>query len=163
MTVKHGFKTFEVAKLTGLTRRQLDHWDRTGLFKPSFARGEGRGSARFYSFLDIVQLRVAKRLLDAGLSVQRLRRCLEYLQKNLREDNISSVSLVTDGESVFMLTSDPRVVIDLLESGQAVWAVRVEMGGGQQKHEGRKTSEKAKAAGLQNHLSAEKDAKTILS
>lgn len=50
MAVKKGFRTSEVAKLTGLTLRQLDHWDRTGLFRPSLAQAEGRGSARFYSF-----------------------------------------------------------------------------------------------------------------
>ncbi|OPX84593.1 MAG: hypothetical protein A4E53_03851 [Pelotomaculum sp. PtaB.Bin104] len=126
MTVKQGFRTSEVAKLTGLTQRQLDHWDRTGLFKPSLAHAGGRGSARFYSFLDVVQLRAAKKLLDAGLSSRRLRKCLIFLRNNLQENNFSALSLVTDGSSVFMSTEDPKVVVDLLEKGQVVWAVRLE-------------------------------------
>jgi len=127
VVVKRGFRTSEVVKLTGLTHRQLDHWDRTGLFKPSLAPARGRGSARFYSFLDVVQLRAAKRLLDAGLSARRLRKCLEFLRENLREENLAALSLVTDGRDVFMLTDDPQLIVHLLQEGQVVWAVKLEI------------------------------------
>lgn len=80
MSVKRGFRTSEVAKLAGLTQRQLDYWDRTGFLKPSLARAAGRGSARFYSFRDVVELRIAKELRDAGIPLQALRRVVEYLR-----------------------------------------------------------------------------------
>ncbi len=126
MEITKGFRTSEVAKLTNLTIRQLGHWDKTGLFKPSLASSEGRGSARFYSFLDIVQLRIAKRLLAAGLNVRRLRKCMDYLRNNLKDvDNIATLSLVTDGISVFSLTDNPMMVIDLLQNMQVAWAIKI--------------------------------------
>ena len=125
MAVKQGFRTSEVAKLTGLTPRQLDHWDRTGLFRPSLAQAEGRGSARFYSFLDVVQLRVVKKLLDAGLSTKKLRKCLTFLRENLKRGSFSDLSLVTNGRDIFMVTENPSFAFDLLKSGQVVWAVDI--------------------------------------
>lgn len=125
MGVKQGFRTSEVARLTGLTKRQLDHWDRTGLFKPSLAPAEGRGSARFYSFLDVVQLRVVKQLLDAGLSARKLRACLEFLRKNLKEENLAGASLVASGGKAFLLTERPDFAVDLAKSGQLVWMVDI--------------------------------------
>lgn len=127
MAIKQGFRTSEVVKLTGLTPRQLDHWDRTGLFRPSLAHAEGRGSARFYSFLDVVQLRVVKKLLDAGLSTKKLRKCLTFLRENLRRDSFSDLSLVTNGKDIFMVTENHLLALDLLKSGQVVWAVNVEV------------------------------------
>lgn len=126
MAVKQGFRTSEVAKLTGLTPRQLDHWDRTGLFRPSLAQAEGRGSARFYSFLDVVQLRVVKKLLDAGLSTKKLRKCLAFLRENLKRNSFNDLSLVTNGRDIFMVTENPSFVVDLLKNGQVVWAVDIE-------------------------------------
>lgn len=125
MGVKQGFRTSEVARLTGLTKRQLDHWDRTGLFKPSLAPAEGRGSARFYSFLDVVQLRVVKQLLDAGLSARKLRACLEFLRKNLKEENLAGASLVASGGKAFLLTERSDFAVDLAKSGQLVWMVDI--------------------------------------
>jgi len=125
MVVKQGFRTSEVAKLTGLTKRQLDHWDRTGLFKPSLAPAEGRGSARFYSFLDVVQLRVVKQLLDAGLSARKLRTCMEFLRNNLKEENLAGASLVASGGKIFLLTDRPDFAVDLAKSGQLVWMVDI--------------------------------------
>ncbi|MEW5762597.1 MAG: MerR family transcriptional regulator [Bacillota bacterium] len=125
MGLKRGFRTSEVARLTGLTRRQLDHWDRTGLFKPSLAPAEGRGSARFYSFLDVVQLRVVKQLLDAGLSSRKLRACLEFLRNNLQEENLAGASLVARGGELFLLTDRPDFAVDLARSGQLVWLVDI--------------------------------------
>ena len=127
MGVKQGFRSSKVAKLTGLTQRQIDYWDRTGLFNPSLAHAEGRGSARFYSFLDVVQLRVVKRLLDAGLSTKKLRECLCFLRENLKEKKLNGHSLVSDGKGLFLLTDNPTFAIDLARKGQVVWLVNVEM------------------------------------
>lgn len=127
MAVKQGFRTSEVAKLTGLTPRQLDHWDRTGLFRPSLAHAEGRGSARFYSFLDVVHLRVVKKLLDSGLSTKKLRKCLTFLRENLKRDSFSDLSLVTNGRDIFVVTENPSFAFDMLKNGQVVWAVDIEV------------------------------------
>lgn len=127
MGVKQGFRTSEVAKLTGLTQRQIDYWDRTGLFNPSLAHAEGRGSARFYSFLDVVQLKIVKRLLDAGLSTKRLRECLRFLRENLKEKNLNGYSLVSDGKGLFLLTDNPTFAVDLARQGQVAWLVNVEL------------------------------------
>jgi len=121
-----GFRISEVARLTGLTERQLDHWDRIGLFQPSLAPAQGRGSARFYSFLDLVLLRAAKKLLDAGLAVPRLRKHLAFLRENLREDRPVPELLVTDGGDTILLADDLTPVRDLLNAGRAVWAVKLE-------------------------------------
>lgn len=122
--VKSIFGTAEAARLAGLTKRQLDHWDRTGLFKPCIP-AFGRGTVRQYSFTDIVQLRVARRLLDLGLSPRRLRLSLECLRENFPARNLTEFSLVTDGKDVY-LSSDSSFVVSLLTNGQLVWAVRLE-------------------------------------
>ncbi|HUW66170.1 MAG TPA: MerR family transcriptional regulator [Spirochaetia bacterium] len=125
MSVKKGFRTSEVSNLTGLTRRQLDHWDRTGLFRPSLAYAEGKGSARFYSYLDVVELRVMKQLLDAGLSTKRLRSCLSFLKDHLKEDKLTGLSLLTDGKGLYLLTGDAGLVVDLARRGQVAWVTDV--------------------------------------
>jgi len=125
--VKQGFRSSEVAKLTGLTQRQIDYWDRTGLFVPTLAQAEGRGSARFYSFLDVVQLKVVKCLLDAGLSIKKLRKCLHFLRENLEEKNLNGHSLVSDGKDLFLLTDNPSFAVDLARQGQVAWLVNVEL------------------------------------
>jgi len=123
---RRGFRISEAARLTGLTERQLDHWDRTGIFQPSLAPAQGRGSARFYSFLDLVQLRAARKLLDAGLAVPRLRKHLAFLRESLREDRPVPEVLVTDGGDTILLADDLAPAADLLKAGRAVWAVRLD-------------------------------------
>ncbi|MBC7324174.1 MAG: MerR family transcriptional regulator [Moorella sp. (in: Bacteria)] len=121
MTVKLGYRTSEVAKLTGLTKRQLDHWDRTGLFRPSLAQAEGRGSARFYSFSDVVQLRVAKELRDAGVSLQGLRKVVAYLRKAADlEHPLAGTRLVVSGSDVLLVEGQNDLVSILNTPGQGV-------------------------------------------
>src|SRR5260221_12292114 len=67
-----GFSTARAARLTRLSPRQLDYWDRRGFLSPSLARAEGYGSAREYSFVDLVRLRVAARLRAAGVGLARI-------------------------------------------------------------------------------------------
>lgn len=131
MGIKQGFRSSEVANLTGLTQRQIDYWDRTGLFNPSLAQAEGRGSARFYSFLDVVQLKIVKSLLDAGLSTKKLRECLRFLSGNLKEKKLNGLSLVSDGKGLFLLTENPTFAIDLARQGQVAWLVNVELAAGE--------------------------------
>ena len=121
MTLKQGFRTSEVVRLTGLTRRQLDHWDRTGFIGPSLARAEGRGSARFYSFRDLVQLRVAKELRDAGVPLQRLRRVVAFLREECDlEHPLAGARLVVGGGDVLLVQGREELVSLLDAPGQGV-------------------------------------------
>ena len=115
-----GYRGPAVCKIVGITYRQLDYWARTGLVNPSVRQAEGSGTQRLYSFDDIVQLRVVKRLVDTGVSLQRVRLAIDELRDRGRSP--SDVTLVSDGQSVFMV-DDNAQVIDLLARGQGVFAI----------------------------------------
>ena len=115
-----GYRGPTVCKIVGITYRQLDYWARTGLVNPSVRRAEGSGTQRLYSFDDIVQLRVVKRLVDTGVSLQRVRLAIDELRDRGRSP--SDVTLVSDGTSVFMVDDNAQVV-DLLARGQGVFAI----------------------------------------
>lgn len=115
-----GYRGPAVCKIVGITYRQLDYWARTGLVNPSVRQADGSGTQRLYSFDDIVQLRVVKRLVDTGVSLQRVRLAIDELRDRGRSP--SDVTLVSDGSSVFMV-DDNAQVIDLLARGQGVFAI----------------------------------------
>ncbi len=115
-----GYRGPAVCKIVGITYRQLDYWARTGLVNPSVRKADGSGTQRLYSFDDIVQLRVVKRLVDTGVSLQRVRLAIDELRDRGRSP--SDVTLVSDGSSVFMV-DDNAQVIDLLARGQGVFAI----------------------------------------
>lgn len=118
--VPEGFSTAQVARLSGLTPRQIDHWDRQGFLKPSIQRAKGYGSARRYSFADVVRLRVAARLRAAGVGLARIRRCAEALERLGGEaGDLGGVRLIVAGSRVLWARSDEEVV-DLLREGQLV-------------------------------------------
>lgn len=120
-----GFTTSDVVRLTGLSRRQLSYWDRTGLFKPSILQSHGRGSRRVYSFLDLVQLRVLKKLLDGGLSRRCLGRWLACLRANISDNALASGTFMILGKKPLMICEpgEPRLAIDLARKGQLVWLI----------------------------------------
>lgn len=117
--VARSFSTAEVARLTGLSARQLDHWDRNGFLRPSLERASGYGSIRRYSFADVVRLRVAARLRAEGVGLARIRKCAEALARLDPEADLGRARLIVAGASVLWARSD-REVIDLLEHGQLV-------------------------------------------
>jgi len=118
--VPEGFSTAQVARLSGLTPRQIDHWDRQGFLKPSIRSASGYGSARRYSFADVVRLRVAARLRSAGVGLSRIRRCAEALERLAGEKgDLGGVRLIVAGSRVLWARSDEEVV-DLLREGQLV-------------------------------------------
>ena len=107
----------------GITYRQLDYWARTGLVAPSVRSASGSGSQRLYSFKDILVLKIVKRLLDAGVSLQNVRVAVEHLR--LRGvDDLAEVTLFSDGVTVYECTSAEEVV-DLLRGGQGVFGIAV--------------------------------------
>jgi DNA-binding transcriptional MerR regulator len=116
-----GYRGPQVCKIVGITYRQLDYWARTDLIRPSVADARGSGTQRRFSYRDLVELKVIKTLLDAGVSLQKARRAIEYLRDHLGED-IASTSLVLGGSgSVLVRTSGE--LIDLMRSGQGVFSV----------------------------------------
>jgi DNA-binding transcriptional MerR regulator len=117
--VAQSFSTAEAARLTGLSPRQLDHWDRLGFLRPSLQTASGYGSSRRYSFADVVRLRVAARLRANGLGLARIRRCAEALAKLDPSADLGKARLLVRGNTVLWARSD-REVVDLLKDGQLV-------------------------------------------
>lgn len=119
------FNTKTVSKIAGLSNRQIDYWDRTHFIKPSISEASGYGSVRLYSFNDLIQMKVAKTLLDKGISLQKIRKAITYLKKNMPEVEkpLAEIRFLTDGETIFVLTKDKKEIIDTLKSGQLVFAI----------------------------------------
>lgn len=117
--LRQSFSTAETARLTGLTPRQLDHWDRMGFLRPSLERAAGYGSTRRYSFADVVRLRVAARLRAAGIGLPKIRRCAEALARLEPDADLGHARLLVVGNRVLWARSD-RELVDLLKEGQMV-------------------------------------------
>lgn len=120
---REGYRGPAVCSIVGITYRQLDYWARTGLVEPSLRKAGGSGTQRLYAFEDVVRLRVVKRMLDAGLSLQKVRLVVDELRARGR--SLSDVLLASDGESVLLLEDDTQV-LDLLRRGQAVMTLALE-------------------------------------
>ncbi len=121
------FNTKTVSNVTGLTIRQIDYWDRTHFIKPSLQEASGYGTTRLYSFADLVSLRVAKTLIDKGISLQKIRKAITYLKKNFPdiEKPLAALKFITDGETIFVLTKDRNEIMDTLSSGQLVMSIAI--------------------------------------
>jgi DNA-binding transcriptional MerR regulator len=118
-----GFRGPVACSAAGITYRQLDYWARTGLVQPSVRTAAGSGSQRLYSFRDILVLKVIKRLLDTGVSLQNIRTAVEHLRDSGVED-LAQVTLMSDGASVYECRSQDEV-IDLVQGGQGVFGIAV--------------------------------------
>ncbi len=120
-----GYRAPQVCKLVGITYRQLDYWARTGLIMPSVQAAQGSGSQRLYSFGDIVQLKVVKRLLDAGMSLKKIRTAMEILRDQLQSKSpLTDVTLISDGATIYAAHSADEV-IDVFQRGQGVFGIAV--------------------------------------
>lgn len=118
-----GFRGPTACQVVGITYRQLDYWARTGLVVPSIRGAAGSGSQRLYSFKDILVLKIVKRLLDAGISLQNIRIAVDHLRSRGVGD-LAGITLFSDGTSVYECTS-PEEVVDLLQGGQGVFGIAV--------------------------------------
>ena len=121
MTRVGGFSGPQVCGLVGISYRQLDYWARTGLLQPSVATAKGSGSRRVYSYSDVLELKVIKQLLDAGVSLQSARRAVECLRDDLGAE-LASANLVLTGTSSVLARTNGEVV-DLLAGGQGVFNI----------------------------------------
>ena len=120
---EQGYRVPDVCRIVGISYRQLDYWARTELVTPSVRDAHGSGTQRLYSFQDLVSLRVIKALLDTGISLQRVRKAVEYLQEMDRPPH--GVTLMSDGKGVYEAHS-PEAVVDLLNKGQGVFAIALD-------------------------------------
>jgi len=121
----NGYGSRFITETFGIPNSALHYWDKTNLLKPSLRPAGGKGSRRLYSFRDLVQILVVSRLSrDMGLPLQRVRKCLAYLKKQFPhlEAPFAEVSLLTDGDTIFVLTDDPDTALDTLRE-QVVWSV----------------------------------------
>ncbi|NHI18450.1 MerR family transcriptional regulator [Phycicoccus endophyticus] len=118
-----GYRGPTACKAAGITYRQLDYWARTGLVEPSVRAAGGSGTQRLYGFRDILALKVVKRLLDTGVSLQQIRGAVQVLRERGVED-LAGITLMSDGASVYECTSSDEV-IDLLQGGQGVFGIAV--------------------------------------
>jgi DNA-binding transcriptional MerR regulator len=118
-----GYRGPVAAGVVGITYRQLDYWARTSLVLPTVRPATGSGTSRLYGFRDILELKIVKRLLDTGVSLQQIRTAVEHLRARGTTD-LTQVTLMSDGVSVYECTS-PDEVIDLLAGGQGVFGIAI--------------------------------------
>jgi DNA-binding transcriptional MerR regulator len=118
-----GYRGPVACNAAGITYRQLDYWARTGLVEPSIRPAHGSGTHRLYSFRDILILKIVKRLLDAGVSLQNIRTAIRHLEARGIED-LAQITLMSDGASVYECTA-PEQVVELVQGGQGVFGIAV--------------------------------------
>ena len=118
-----GYRGAVAARAAGITYRQLDYWARTELVEPTVRGASGSGTQRLYGFRDILVLKLVKRLLDTGISLQQIRTAVNQLRES-GVDDLAQTTLMSDGASVYLCTSTDEV-IDLLNRGQGVFGIAV--------------------------------------
>ena len=118
-----GYRGAVAARAAGISYRQLDYWARTGLVEPTVRGASGSGSQRLYGFRDILVLKLVKRLLDTGISLQQIRTAVNQLRESGVND-LAQTTLMSDGASVYLCTSNDEV-IDLVSRGQGVFGIAV--------------------------------------
>jgi DNA-binding transcriptional MerR regulator len=121
------FSSGQAQAFAGVTQRQLEYWDKTGLISPSVQVGTGKGSRRLYSQLDLVQLRVAKSLLDAGMSLQAVRKSVRFLDQQLPKIDfpLSELLLVSDGRSIYAYRESSVALDTVRRPGQTTFLIPV--------------------------------------
>ncbi len=112
-----GYSGTQTAKVVGISYRQLDYWARTDLIRPSLSDATGSGSRRAYSYNDLLELKAIKKLLDAGIKLEQVRKVFEYLRQHVSTD-IAAAHIVIDGGSVMLCDGDQ--LVDVLKNGQGV-------------------------------------------
>jgi DNA-binding transcriptional MerR regulator len=116
-----GFRGPQVCAIVGITYRQLDYWARTGLLRPSLAEANGSGSHRLYSYSDLLELKVIKQLLDAGLKLPQARKAIDCLRSELGEEPATANLVLGAAGSLLVRTGEE--IVDLLKGGQGVFNI----------------------------------------
>jgi len=111
------FSGTKAAQIVGITYRQLDYWARTDLIRPSVTDASGSGTRRAYKYRDLLELRVIKNLLDAGIRLEAIREVFTYLRDHV-DSEIAAAHIVISGQSVVLCQGDQ--LIDVMRNGQGV-------------------------------------------
>ena len=122
--VASDFSSPQTIEIVGITYRQLDYWTRTGLVTSTAQVAEGSGSRRRYSYNDLLELKLIKRLLDEGIVLQRVREVFDYLRDELGEE-VASADLVINGNQSLLVRTDEQI-LDALRQGQGALYLRME-------------------------------------
>ena len=123
MENEQGYRAPQVKDIVGISYRQLDYWARTDLVRPSIRDAGGSGTQRLYSFRDLLSLRVVKQLLDAGVSLQKVRQAVEAIGD--LDEQPEGLNIMSDGKHIYAASS-PEEVFDVLQKGQGVFAIAVD-------------------------------------
>ena len=107
----------QAARIAGISYRRLDYWARTDLVRPTAADAQGSGSRRRYTYRDLLELRVIKNLLDAGIRLESIRKVFSYMRDHVSTD-ISAAHIVISGSTVMLCDGDE--LVDVLRHGQGV-------------------------------------------
>jgi DNA-binding transcriptional MerR regulator len=137
-TAKDSFSTGDAVRITGVSFRNIDYWARTKFIVPSIAEADGTGTERKYSFSDLLALRVARELREAGISTQSLRRIVEFLRTRKGLTNpLAECRLIVTGADVQVATSREKTMSALLKPGQTSFAFVFDLARtvGEMKHE----------------------------
>jgi len=118
-----GYRGASACAAAGISYRQLDYWARTGLVEPTVRGASGSGSARLYGFKDILVLKIVKRLLDTGVSLQNIRSAVAHLRER-GVDDLARITLMSDGASIYECTNSEEI-FDLLQGGQGVFGIAI--------------------------------------
>ncbi len=114
---QQSFSGAHAAQIAGITYRQLDYWARTNLIRPSLVDAKGSGSRRSYVYRDLLELKVIKNLLDAGIKLESVREVFNYLRSHVDTD-IAAAHIVISGKAVVLCQGDQ--LVDVLRNGQGV-------------------------------------------
>lgn len=120
-TTAEGFSGTKAAKIVGISYRQLDYWARTDLVRPSLSDASGSGSRRSYSYRDLLELRVIKSLLDAGIKLESARQAFRYLREHVDTD-VAAAHLVISGNDVLLCDGDQLIDV-MRRGGQGVFNI----------------------------------------
>ncbi len=117
------YNTKQVSEVTGASTSQLNHWDAKGLVKPSIRPATGRGSRRLYAYTDLVAIQLVKRLRDQEVSLQRIRRCVQYLRRHLPDiaGPLRYCTLLTDGHEIYLIEDEKTLRATVKRQGQKAW------------------------------------------
>jgi len=120
------YSSQDVARVAGVSLRQLQWWDEQGVVSPTHT-----GHKRLYQFEEVIEVAVIAELRRKGFSLQKIRRVLKFLQKEMGKrlfDSVhggSEVHLLTDGKNIYLEGNDKRIVNILKNARQPMIAVCV--------------------------------------
>src|SRR6266704_1592153 len=113
-----GYNSSDVSRLCGVSLRQLQWWDERNVVSP-----RQDGHKRIYMTEEVVEISVIAELRRKGFSLQKIRRVLRFLQRDMGKRlseaiaASSDVHLLTDGKSIY-LEEVPNRIIDLLKNAR---------------------------------------------